>query len=156
MIEINFTDLKIREFGYVYKDLEKQAKLIEKKFGLPKIFISDVQDLPIIYRSNEKKIHIKIGISRIGDIELQFTQWVDGDCVYKEFIEQGKEGLHHFGAYVENLEEYVEEMKKRGYQPVQGGKFSRIIYNYFDTTDIFGVFFEIMELKKRKSRIRNK
>lgn len=156
MEEINLANLKITQLGYVYKDIEKQAKLIEQIFGVPKINIIDVPELSIIFRGSESKIHLKMAFTQIGDMQIELIQWVDGDSLYKEFIEQGKEGLQHYGVYAEGLEKFVEEMKKKGFQSIQSGKIASAKYDYFDTTDVFGVFFELIEQTSRRSRRKKK
>ncbi|MFX1459197.1 MAG: VOC family protein, partial [Promethearchaeota archaeon] len=84
---------------------------------------------------------------------IEIFEWIKGDSVYKEFVDTQKEGLHHFGVFVENLQEYVDYLKKQGIEVIQTGMFPpRLKYAYMDTLKIFGVVIEFIELVKRKRK----
>jgi len=150
--EIKFSELKIGQLGYVYKNIEKQAKLMEETLGLPKFQIIDVPNLDTKFRDKRTIVDIKVGFSQFGMFELELIQWVDGDSIYKEFLEQGKEGLHHYGVYVENLESYSTKMKEMGFQSVNASQFVNLKWDYFDTTDVLGVCLEFIEKTKMRAR----
>ena len=152
MEEIKFSELKIGQLGYVYKNIEKQAKLMEETLGLPKFQIIDVPNLDTKFRDKRTIVDIKVGFSQFGMFELELIQWVDGDSIYKEFLEQGKEGLHHYGVYVENLESYSTKMKEMGFQSVNASQFVNLKWDYFDTTDVLGVCLEFIEKTKMRAR----
>jgi methylmalonyl-CoA/ethylmalonyl-CoA epimerase len=153
--KINFSELKIEQLGYVYKNIEKHAKLMEKTLGLPKFQIIDVPNLETKFRDKSTKVDIKVGFSKLGTYELELIQWVNGDSIYKEFIEQGKEGLHHYGIYIDNLELYSTKMKEMGFQSVNASQFAALKWDYFDTTEVLGVcleFIEKIKMRERKKR----
>ncbi len=152
MEEIKFSELKIGQLGYVYKNIEKQAKLMEETLGLPKFQIIDVPNLDTQFRDKRTIVDIKVGFSQLGMLELELIQWVDGDSIYKEFIEQGKEGLHHYGVYIENLESYSTKMKEMGFQSVNASQFVNLKWDYFDTIDVLGVCLEFIEKTKMRAR----
>jgi len=152
LVEIKFSELKIGQLGYVYKNIEKQSKLMEEILGLPKFQIINVPNLDTQFRDKRTIVDIKAGFSQLGMLELELIQWVDGDCIYKEFIEQGKEGLHHYGVYIENLESYSTKMKEMGFQSVNASQFANLKWDYFDTTDVLGVCLEFIEKTKMRAR----
>lgn len=156
MEEFNIAGLKINQFGYVYKDIEKQAKLMEDNLGLPKFVFLDNPNLPVKYRGKDTKVHIKIGFSKFGDLQVELIQLIEGECIYKEFLESGNEGLQHFGINVENLDPFIAKMQKRGFEMVHSGQISSAVYAYFDTKDIFGIILEFIETKKKPRKRRNK
>ncbi|MFX0018993.1 MAG: VOC family protein [Promethearchaeota archaeon] len=148
-----FGNLKIQHINYIYPNAEKHAKLMESKFKMPKFEFSEDLDHPATYRGRETKFSIKMGVSRCFNTSIEIFEWIKGDSVYKEFVDTQKEGLHHFGVFVENLQEYVDYLKKQGIEVIQTGMFPpRLKYAYMDTLKIFGVVIEFIELVKRKRK----
>ncbi|GAH96625.1 unnamed protein product, partial [marine sediment metagenome] len=35
-------------------------------------------------------------------------QLIEGESIYKEFLDQGREGLHHISLFVEDIDSYIE------------------------------------------------
>ena len=79
-----------------------------------------------------------LGFSRSLNIQLELIQLIKGDCIFKEFIDSGREGLHHFGIYVEDVDKIVKEYIKRGYSVVHEGITAGVRkVTYIDTYDDF-------------------
>ncbi|MBD3254363.1 MAG: hypothetical protein GF383_04680 [Candidatus Lokiarchaeota archaeon] len=148
----NIGNLKIDQLGYVYKDVEKQAKLLESQFSLPKFAFFENKDNLFKYRGKETTISTKIGISRGFGRQIELIQLLEGDCIFKEFIEAGQEGLHHFGIFVEDLDSLVEKYKNLGYKIVHEGQTWRQKVTYFDMTKPFGILIEFQQTLKKKRR----
>ncbi len=148
-----FGNLKIHHINYIYQDAEKHANIMESIFKMPKFEFSEDLDHPAIYRGRDTKFSIKIGVSRCFNTSVEIFEWIKGDSVYKEFVDTQKEGLHHFGVFVENLQGYIDYLQKQGIEVIQTGMFPpRLKYAYMDTVKIFGVVIEFIEIVKRKSR----
>ena len=148
-----FGNLKIQHINYIYHDAEKHAKFMESLFNMPKFEFSEDLDHPAIYRGRKTKFSIKMGVSRCFNTSIEIFEWIKGDSVYKEFVDTQKEGLHHFGVFVENLQEYVDYLQKKGIEVIQTGMFPpRLKYSYMDTVKIFGVVIEFCEIIKRKRK----
>jgi len=150
-LELDFKELRIQHICYIYKEPEKHAKMMESLFNIPKFEFSEDLDHPAIYRDRDTKFSIRIGISRCFSMTIEIFQWLKGDSIYKEFLDSQKEGLHHFGVFVEDLQKYVKYFRKEGIEVVQSGIFPpRMKYAYMDTVKIFGVVIELIEILKRK------
>ena len=150
-LNLVFGNLKIQHINYIYQDAEKHAKMMESMFRMPKFEFSEDLDHPAIYRGRDTKFSIKMGVSRCFNTSIEIFEWIKGDSVYKEFVDTQKEGLHHFGVFVENLQGYIDYLQKHGIEVIQTGMFPpRLKYAYMDTVKIFGVVIEFIELVKRK------
>ena len=90
---IDLGKFKIHQLGYVFKDVEKQSKIMEQIYGM-KFTLSETPNQKFIIRGEEVEIHLKVGFARTLDSQIELIQWVSGDCLYKEFLEEGREGLH--------------------------------------------------------------
>ena len=150
--KINLGVLKVDQLGFVYKDIKKQAELMTSVFNLPNFIFSGPKSHSYIYRGKESEIKLDIAISRIGNTQIELIQLIDGECLFKEFLDQGKEGLQHIGIYVENIQQSVKDFEKMNIKPIQTGRVLRHLNAFMDTTDFFGIIIELLELMKRKSK----
>jgi len=152
-IGIDLGNLKINHICYIYKDVEKQAKIMESLFNMPKFIFSEDLDHPAKYRGRDVKFSLKLGMSRCFNVQIELFQWIEGDCVYKEFIDAKREGIHHFGVFIDNLQDYIVEFQKQGIEVLQTGTFPPSLkYAYMDTEKIFGIIIEFLEIIKRNRR----
>ena len=152
-IDIDIGNLKITQLGYVYKDVEAQAKIMEEQYGMKKFAILE-EKAPVVYnfRGKDCTFSTKIAFSRFFNLQIELIQWIEGDCIFKEFIDEGKEGLHHLGVYVTDLEAHVEEFKKRGFEVIFTGARGKQHVAYLDTLDSFGIYIELQETKRRRKK----
>jgi hypothetical protein len=126
---------------------------MESLFNMPKFTFSEVRDHSAKYWGDDTKFSMKLGMSRCFNVQIELFQWIAGYCVYKEFIDSKREGIHHLGFFIENLQEYIEEFQKQSIEPIQTGLYPpSLIYAYMDTEKIFGAVIEFVEIIKRKKR----
>ncbi len=151
--EFNLGNLKIDQMSFVYKDIKKQAKIMEELYGVPKFgHMENITHQEATYRGKEVTIILDFAISRLLNTQIELQQWKSGDCLFKEFIDQGKEGLHSIGVYVEDLDAYIDEFKKRGIGVLQTGQVGKTKFVYLDTKQTFGVLLEISTTVKRRRK----
>ena len=153
MEEIGLGNLKINQLGYVYKDIKKQAKALEEKLGLPKFAFLENKPTQYKYRGKETTVQTTIGFSRSLNVQVELIQLIHGECIFKEFIDSGKEGLHHFGVYVDDVDAIVEKYKKKGYEIVHEGLTAGVQkVAYIDTYNDLGVYIEFQQTLKRHKK----
>ena len=152
--EFNLGNLKIDQFSYVYKDIKKQAKVIEELYDVPTFaHMENITHQDATYYGKESNVVIDYAFSRLFNVQIDLQQWKSGDCLFKEFIEQGKEGLHSIGIYVDDLDAYIEEFNKRGIEVLQTGQVGKQKFAYLDTEKTFGFLLEIgMTVKRRRKK----
>lgn len=153
MSELNLGNLKINQLGYIYKDIKKQAKILEENLGLPKFAFLENKPTKYNYRGKETIVQTTIGFSRSLNVQIELIQLISGECIFKEFIDAGKEGLHHFGIFVEDVDAIISEYIKRGYSVVHEGITAGVQkVAYIDTNDDLGVYIEFQQTRKKKVR----
>ncbi len=150
--QIDIKTLRPNQLGYVYKDIEKHAKIMESFLGASKFVIFDPLELDVTVRGVKKKFTIKSGFGRIFDTEIELLQPVEGESIYTEFLEEGREGLHHVSYKVDNISAYIDEFKKTGIKVLQWGLLVKLVYVYLDTEKIFNTIIEFTEELKRGMR----
>jgi len=151
MSELNLGNLKINQLGYVYRDIKKQARILEENFGLPKFAYLENKPTKYKYRGKETIAQTTIGFSRSLNVQIELIQLIEGECIFKEFIDSGKEGLHHFGIFVEDVDVIVKEYIKKGYKVVHEGITAGVQkIAYMDTYNDFGLYLEFQQTRKRR------
>ncbi|MFO7795849.1 MAG: VOC family protein [Promethearchaeati archaeon] len=147
---LNLKDLKIFQLGYVYRDIDKQAKIMEEVWGMPKFAKLGPNTNEIIYRGEKSTYTTRIAMSRYFGKQIELIEWVSGEGIHKEFLDNGNEGFQHISCMVEGLDDYIELFKKNKMDPVFIGNIGKQHFAYFDTENTLGFLIELQETKKRR------
>jgi hypothetical protein len=88
-------------------------------------------------------------------MRIELIEQVEGDTVYKEFIEKHGYGIHHIGVLTEDMQTALAQaeqagismtMDGAGFGPDRDGH-----YAYLDTEDDLGTTIELIERPKRRN-----
>jgi hypothetical protein len=142
---IDFGQLKVDQLEFVFKDIEKRAKVMEEIYGIPPFTFYPAVEFPTKYKGYNSHLKARAGFSQLGDTQVELIEWKEGKSPYKDFLDQGREGLHHIGIYVDDLAPYLSVFERNGieilfYGEIAGGKFA-----YMDTAQSFGVIAELIQ-----------
>jgi predicted enzyme related to lactoylglutathione lyase len=109
---------QVNQVGVVVHDVEKAAKFMEEQFGI-KFITFEMPEAKAFLRGREVSFVTKIGLARVGNIDLELMQIVKGEHIVKEFLDKHGPGIHHLGIYVDDLNKEVKEWTDRGGSVVQ-------------------------------------
>jgi len=152
-INFDFNTLIISQLGYIYKDIKKQASIMEKFFDIPKFNILGPLEMEITLRGKETKWTVTAGYSRLfNNTEIELIEPQGGESIHKEFLEQGREGLHHIRYDVDDLPAVLEKFKEEGIGVLQAGRIVGLRYAYMDTESLLGIIVEFSAIKKGRKR----
>ena len=88
----------------------------------------------------------KIALTRVGNVELELCQPVDGDSIYRDFLMEHGEGLHHLNFLVDDVGEAAEIFAKEGFPTLQSGRCADTgAYNYIDIKPLRCIFEPVHE-----------
>ncbi len=144
-------DIKLNKFdqvGIVVKDIEKAVKLYQALFNFKGPIKIVEQDATVTYKGKEATFKMKKVMQHFGDKQLEIVQVMSatGPNLYSEFIEEGKEGLHHLGIYTKEANLIIKEFKdKFNINIAQVGKLGKLTFSYLDTKDYLGYYIELLE-----------
>ncbi|MFX1356305.1 MAG: VOC family protein [Promethearchaeota archaeon] len=155
-ININLGNYKINQLGYVYKNIDKQIQILENVYGFPKFAVFDNNDSPCKYRGKDSRIVTKLAFSRMLDVQIELIQLIEGDCVFKEFLDSGREGLHHFGVFVDDIDSIIKEFLDKGYELLHERITGKQKTAYFNTENDLGILIEFQETLRRKKKKNSK
>ncbi len=127
---------KLDHVSIAVKDIAKLAELFERLF--------DIRFSPLKHLDSQR-VYLRSGETEGTKIELISPSAVDSPI--SKFLEKRGEGLHHICLEVENLDNTLEEMKRKGVEiigtPGIGGSGKRIVFLHPKSTG--GVLVELKE-----------
>ena len=148
--------LKIEAFnqiGFIVRDVEKAAKSWEALFGIGPFQILERAPEETIYKGKKEIFQIKNALARIGSLQLELVEVIQGNCCQKDFLEESGGGLHHLAVFVEDIDEALNVVKEHGIEVLQSGTAAGSIrFAYLDTKAQLGFVLEFMQLGKPKKR----
>jgi methylmalonyl-CoA/ethylmalonyl-CoA epimerase len=114
---------QLDQVGFVVRDLEKTLMLYQPLFGP----FSRMEPGPMLYdyRGVEEECTMRLAFGRSGDVEIELIEWVSGGCPHKEFLDAGREGMHHLRFIVDDLDAQVVAAGALGYQAIWRKRFAQ-------------------------------
>jgi catechol 2,3-dioxygenase-like lactoylglutathione lyase family enzyme len=142
MSPANVTVKGINQIAIAVKDLEVVAENFWKILGIGPWSMYNWEE-PLVrdrtYHGKPAWAREKIALAQVGGVQLELVQPVDGLSIYRDWIEEHGEGLHHINYLVHSADEFdrnVENFTRLGFTSLQSGKYGppekKYAYNYFD------------------------
>lgn len=105
------------QVGFVYPKLEDALALYEPIFGKFQVVDYGVME-GATFRGKLAPYRLKLAVAYTGELELELIEWVSGDTPHREFLAQGRTGLHHLSFHVPDLDAVVAQAKGLGFEPI--------------------------------------
>ena len=139
----------------IVEDLDKSVENYWKMFGIGPWHIY-TYGKPLVkkmtYHGEPTEYKMRVALSYIGDLRIELIEPLEGDTVYKDFVEQHGYGVHHFGLLVEDMNAAIAEAEANGFTMTQDGSGFGLDgdghYAYLDTEDEIGITLELIERPK--------
>jgi len=110
---------KIVQIGFVVRDIDEAIERYNPLFGP---FKKTPPEFAIQYASYKgaprSPYELKVAFGHSGDLEIELIQWVAGDTPHRDFIDQGREGMHHVQFRVDDCDAWVAKLNAAGYETV--------------------------------------
>ncbi|MER3399109.1 MAG: methylmalonyl-CoA epimerase [Chloroflexota bacterium] len=104
------------------------------------------------YRGRRQDYRMRVAFTMLGPLMLEVIEPIEGLSIYHEFLESGREGLHHVAMYVDDFEETVAALERLGYPVIQSGRGYGLqgdgAYAYLDTAADLGLILEVAQAPK--------
>ena len=65
----------------------------------------------------------KIALAKVGNVQLELVQPVEGDSIYRDFLLEHGEGLHHINFLVNDVDETAAMLTEQGFPGIQGAHY---------------------------------
>ncbi len=112
----------IDQVGFVVRSIEETKQRYGALFGPFTEMDGSVEAAD--YRGKTADADLAILFGHSGDLEIEFIEWRGGESPHREFIEQGREGMHHLRYRVEDADHWIEKVAQVGYKPIWYKQFS--------------------------------
>jgi len=112
----------VGQIGIVVKDVDAIECAMERIFGVKPDYRGLTPDLERYYKGNRGDFAAKMIFYTFANIELEFIQPIQGESDWTHFMENGREGLHHFRFSVDNWKDTVEGLAESGIPILMEGR----------------------------------
>jgi hypothetical protein len=106
------------QFAYVVRDLDAALRhwTDVMKVG-PFVVIEDSRGgREIVHRGKPTSVEFGVAFAYLGDVQIELIhQTNDAPSLYKEFLDDGREGLHHTAFWPADLDAACTHLELRGY-----------------------------------------
>jgi len=144
---------EIRQNGYVVKDIAKAMEYWTGTLGVGPFFY--VEKAPIRdfrYHGEPSDLDVSIALANTGALQIELIQQRnDAPSMYKEFLDQGHEGLQHIAYWTESFDADMARLKALGFRIGQEGGVGRNgRFVYFQSDGHPGSVIELSEISGAK------
>jgi catechol 2,3-dioxygenase-like lactoylglutathione lyase family enzyme len=135
----------IQQVAFVVRDIAAAERFFADELGVSRFCrFEDFQVTEPVYRGGAGDFHYHLSLGYAGDLAVELIQHLSGRSIYREFLEEKGEGMHHLGFLVPDHERAVRDFAAAGYPVVQGGVVGGSKFAYFDARAACGAYLETL------------
>jgi hypothetical protein len=144
----------IRQNGYVVRDLQAGVRYWTEVMGVGPFFLLDHITMPgFSYHGRPADPEISVAFSHHGSLQIELIQQHnDEPSMFREFLQSGRQGLHHVACWTEDYDGDKTRMLGRGFEVGHASELkedeSDLVsarFCYVHHRDIPGMIVEILE-----------
>jgi hypothetical protein len=145
---------KIAQNGYVVRDVRAAMEHWSTVMGVgPWFYIDRVEIDYFRHRGRDSNLEMSVAVANSGDIQIELVQQRnDASSMYKEFLDAGREGLHHVAYWTRDYQALYDRVLSLGYEVGHegqiGGEQGRFVY--LDTEFHPGTVIELSDISGPK------
>jgi methylmalonyl-CoA/ethylmalonyl-CoA epimerase len=156
MVKSSQPVIKITEFGHVsavVHDIDKSANSMWNIFGIGpwNVFTMAASAMSdMTYHGKPARFGFKAAIlqNNLGGMGMELIEPLEGDSIYRDFLREHGDGIHHLGSYlVDNLEVFEEttrRLEKAGFACLMRARTHGSAFAYFDTSKVLNTILEML------------
>jgi methylmalonyl-CoA/ethylmalonyl-CoA epimerase len=110
------------QVGFVVRDLPTALVMYEPLFG--PFSMMDPGPMTYNYRGAQEECTMRLAFGKSGDVEIELIEWVSGGCPHKEFLDAGREGMHHLRFIVQDIDQQVDAAQAFGFSAIWGKRYA--------------------------------
>jgi methylmalonyl-CoA/ethylmalonyl-CoA epimerase len=135
------------QIGIAVRNVDAAVEFMTRHFGLEFITL-DMPRARARLRGKEVEFVTRIGLARVGGMDLELMEIVEGEHIVREFLDRNGPGLHHLGLYVDDIQTALKPWREAGGQVVQETSHPQGIGTvYLDTESELGhLYIELIKL----------
>ena len=138
----------VAHVGMVVKDIDAVIEFYSSTFGIGPWRRGQREYTGLTVRGKNYPAKTRAAWASLGPITLELFELREGRTLHSEFLDKGREGLHHLGFSVsrEEKEQIIAELDKLGIGVAQSFQTESGGHAFLDTEKMGGVFFELVQV----------
>lgn len=149
MSSIIGTDVVV-QVGLVVHDLEKTGQKFAEFFGVecpPTCYSGDAEVVKGTYLGQPTTASCHMKFFETPSVQIELIQPDDTPSVWRQFLNEKGEGLHHIAFRVKSADEAIKAMEGKGYPVMQRGLYGDASgqFAYMDTQGDLKIILELLE-----------
>jgi catechol 2,3-dioxygenase-like lactoylglutathione lyase family enzyme len=163
MTRINPSILEItglNQVGLIVRDIEKTVKDYWNILGIgPHVIVTvePVEGYDMNYRGKPAGYKFKASFCRVGSVELELLQSIEGQTIYDDYLREHGEGANHLQSLsksVEEVDRQIEIMSRNGFPTLMGGRYGNdVSFVYIDTFSVLKTIWESVKMPDNPSGV---
>jgi methylmalonyl-CoA/ethylmalonyl-CoA epimerase len=142
-----FVMLEIEHICIVVKDLESAIERFQSLFGIGPFRVFDSHHPDGVVHGQKMHYSGRVGFAQAGPAEIELIEPGQGESIWREFLEEKGEGVHHVGVFVPDIDKELARYEEKGIGILQTGENDRIKLAYVDTEPVVGLMVELLQRK---------
>jgi hypothetical protein len=134
----------IDQVGYVVRDLDATMKRHAALFGPFSVMESDLT--AVLYRGVPTDVSMRIAYGSAGELEMEFIEITSGASAHTEFLDAGREGIHHVRYRVPDCDAVIAALRGEGFAPIWYHDMGFAKFAYLEHASRDGVLIELLEM----------
>lgn len=134
----------IDQVGYVVRDLDATIARYRHLFG--PFACMDSPLTGVLYRGKPTDVTLRIAFGSAGNLEIEFIQVVSGASPHREFVDAGREGIHHIRYRVSDCDATIAALAGEGLAPIWYHDMGFAKFAYLEHASRDGVLIELLEM----------
>ncbi|MFT4054423.1 MAG: VOC family protein [Novosphingobium sp.] len=120
------------QIGFVVRDLDQAIARYTPIFGrFDKVVFPE--NLASFHGAPPSQFDLRFAFGYVGGLEIELIEWVSGDTPHREFLERGRDGMHHLRFRTEDLDAQAAKLTAAGYDTVWHARISpEVAYGYYE------------------------
>jgi len=137
---------KLTHVGIVVRDMDRTVEsLASLGIGPFELQQPGAPLTEALFRGKPARWKTKRGTARIGQVELELLQPVEGESAAKEFLDSRGEGVHHIGFAVDDLNKEVARLVKQRAKVLMSGRWAGGGFAYIEPAVSGGIVIELIQ-----------
>jgi methylmalonyl-CoA/ethylmalonyl-CoA epimerase len=142
------------QVGFVVNDIEASARKYAETFGLPQppiIQTPGFDKAKTTLNGQPSEATAKLAFFRMGQLVIELIEPDEKPSVWRDFLNQKGEGVHHIAFRVDNTETTEAAFARYGIRTGQQGLYvdGSGMYTYLDSAPYLGVMIELLQNFKK-------
>ncbi|MGV3617349.1 MAG: VOC family protein [Fimbriimonas sp.] len=142
---------KLAQVAIVVRDMEAARQRYAALLGVepPKIIEVEKGDAcRMTYRGMPSNASARLAFFDLGGVQLELIEPDGYESAWAEGLDEKGERVHHLAFWTDDMQASKDALAEQGVEMIQRGDMGDGQYAYFDATETFGTFFELLEHKR--------